>query len=96
MTIHRSQGSEFHQVLLVLPEHDSSVLSRELLYTAVTRVKESSDEASGAVRPGLLCIAGSELVIRSAIARSVRRSSGLGDEIDRRSRISTESMQASS
>lgn len=81
MTIHRSQGSEFRQVLLVLPEHDSPVLSRELLYTAVTRVKESLDQATGQTLPGLLAIAGSETVLRGAIARRIHRVSGLSDGI---------------
>ena len=40
MTIHKSQGSEFDNVMLVLPEKESPVLTRELLYTAVTRAKE--------------------------------------------------------
>ena len=84
MTIHRSQGSEFRQVLLVLPEHDSPVLSRELLYTAVTRVKESADSTSGQALPGLLCIAGSESVVRGAIDRCIHRVSGLSEGIDRR------------
>ncbi|MEH3034803.1 MAG: ATP-binding domain-containing protein [Aeromicrobium erythreum] len=34
-TVHRSQGSEFEHVTLVLPDDDSPVLTRELLYTAV-------------------------------------------------------------
>jgi exodeoxyribonuclease V alpha subunit len=84
MTIHRSQGSEFRQVLLVLPEHDSPVLSRELLYTAVTRVKEFRDTNSGDVRPGFLSITGSESVLRGAIARCIHRASGLSDGIERR------------
>lgn len=84
MTIHRSQGSEFGQVLLVLPEHDSPVLSRELLYTAVTRVKESVDQATGQSLPGLLAIAGSESVLRDAIARRIHRVSGLSDGIGAR------------
>ena len=84
MTIHRSQGSEFRQVLLVLPEQDSPVLSRELLYTAVTRVKDSVDQASGQPLPGLLAIAGSESVLRGAIARRIQRVSGLADRIGAR------------
>jgi exodeoxyribonuclease V alpha subunit len=41
MTIHKSQGSEFTQVLLILPEtEDLPLLGRELLYTAVTRAKQ--------------------------------------------------------
>lgn len=82
MTIHRSQGSEFRQLFLVLPEHDSPVLSRELLYTAVTRVKESRDPASGQSMPGFLCIAGSESVLRGSIARCIQRASGLREEVE--------------
>lgn len=41
MTVHKSQGSEFENVLLVLPETDTPVLTRELIYTAVTRAKEN-------------------------------------------------------
>lgn len=41
LTVHKSQGSEYKEVLLVLPDYESPVLSRELLYTAVTRAKES-------------------------------------------------------
>jgi exodeoxyribonuclease V alpha subunit len=37
MTVHKSQGSEFHHTALVLPDHMTPVLSRELLYTAITR-----------------------------------------------------------
>ena len=41
MTIHKSQGSEFTRVLLLLPDvEDSPLLGRELLYTAVTRAKQ--------------------------------------------------------
>jgi exodeoxyribonuclease V alpha subunit len=67
MTIHKSQGSQFDQVVVVLPDEESKLLTRELLYTAVTRARE---------RVWLL---GSEAVIRSAIRRSVQRASGLGD-----------------
>lgn len=41
MTIHKSQGSEFEDVLVILPSQDSRVLSRELIYTGITRAKES-------------------------------------------------------
>lgn len=40
MTIHKSQGSEFDHVLLVLPAHSSPILTRELIYTGLTRAKE--------------------------------------------------------
>lgn len=39
MTVHKAQGSEFDRVLLVLPDADARVLSRELLYTALTRAR---------------------------------------------------------
>jgi exodeoxyribonuclease V alpha subunit len=41
MTVHQSQGSEFDAVLLVLPERDAPVLSRELIYTGITRARHS-------------------------------------------------------
>ncbi len=41
MTIHKSQGSEFDEVLLVLPEMESAILTKELIYTAITRAKKS-------------------------------------------------------
>jgi len=66
MTIHKSQGSQFKEVVVVLPGESSRLLTRELLYTAVTR-------AQLRVR-----IVGSEDVVRQAIARSVQRASGLG------------------
>ena len=56
MTIHKSQGSEFDEVLIVLPDALNPVLSKELLYTAITRarkkVKLVADEAvfAGAIR----------------------------------------------
>jgi exodeoxyribonuclease V alpha subunit len=40
MTVHKSQGSEFSDVLFLLPDGDSNVLSKALIYTAVTRAKE--------------------------------------------------------
>jgi exodeoxyribonuclease V alpha subunit len=39
MTVHKSQGSEFEHTLLVLPNHFLPVLTRELVYTAITRAK---------------------------------------------------------
>jgi len=41
ITVHKSQGSEFNHVLLALPEHTSPVLTRELVYTGITRAKEN-------------------------------------------------------
>lgn len=69
MTVHKSQGSEFDHVLVVLPEADSRVLTRELLYTAVTRARRS------------VTISGSDRMIEAAIHRSVVRGSGLTDRL---------------
>ena len=41
MTVHKSQGSEFDQVLLLLPEHWQALVSRELIYTAITRARQA-------------------------------------------------------
>lgn len=66
MTVHKSQGSEFEHVLLVLPDEDVQVLTRELLYTGITR-------ASRALT--LLCTNPARLV--AAAGRLTRRVSGL-------------------
>jgi len=47
MTIHKSQGSEFGEVLVVLPQADSPLLTRELIYTAITRAQNRVLIASG-------------------------------------------------
>lgn len=65
MTIHRSQGSEFDQVTVMLPGSDSRVMTRELLYTAITRAVEG------------VTVIGSADDIRAAIGRRVARSSGI-------------------
>jgi exodeoxyribonuclease V alpha subunit len=67
LTIHKSQGSEFDEVLVLLPNAESPVLTRELLYTALTRARRR------------LVLWGSEAAIRAAIARPTRRVSGLRD-----------------
>ena len=66
MTVHKAQGSEFDTVWLQLPARDNRVLSRELLYTAITRAR------------GELHIAGSVATIAAALARHAGRMSGLG------------------
>ncbi|WP_186817570.1 ATP-binding domain-containing protein, partial [Nocardia neocaledoniensis] len=65
MTIHRSQGSQYDTVSVVLPEPESTLLTRELLYTAITRARSH-------VR-----VIGTEESIRAAIGRRVLRASGL-------------------
>ena len=62
MTVHKSQGSEFHHVLLVVPAHDSPVLTRELVYTGLTRAKENL--TLWAPRPEVLLQACSRRVLR--------------------------------
>jgi exodeoxyribonuclease V alpha subunit len=69
MTVHRSQGSQFARVTVVLPPPDSPLLTRELLYTAVTRARTT-------VR-----IVGSEEAVRAAVARPVSRASGLRERM---------------
>jgi len=65
MTVHKSQGSQYEAVAFLVPDHDSRVLTRELLYTAVTRARER------------LIVVGPELSIRAAIDRPITRASGL-------------------
>ena len=65
MTVHRSQGSQFDHVTVVLPEQDSPLSTRELLYTALTR-------AQTRVR-----LVGTEDEVRAAIGRPAARASGL-------------------
>ncbi|WP_054812875.1 exodeoxyribonuclease V subunit alpha, partial [Nocardia arizonensis] len=65
MTIHRSQGSQYDTVSVVLPEPESTLLTRELLYTAITRARRH-------VR-----VIGAEESVRAAIGRRVLRASGL-------------------
>ena len=66
MTIHKSQGSQFQRVAVVLPEPGSRLLTRELLYTAATRARRG------------LILAGSEASVRAAVNRPIARASGLG------------------
>ena len=65
MTIHKSQGSEFEHVILVLPNQLSPILTRELLYTGVTRAKKRLD------------LFGTEPIISKASRIKTQRSSGL-------------------
>jgi exodeoxyribonuclease V alpha subunit len=69
MTVHKSQGSEFENLYLILPDKDYSVLSRELIYTAITRAGQS------------VTILGKEEVLRTSISRVIERKSGLHDSL---------------
>ena len=69
MTVHKSQGSEFENVLFVLPNQDYPVLTRELLYTGITRAKNH------------ISIWGGEEIIKATILRKIFRNSGLKDAL---------------
>ncbi|MFI2293450.1 exodeoxyribonuclease V subunit alpha [Isoptericola sp. NPDC019571] len=69
MTVHRAQGSQFRRVSLVLPPPTSPLLTRELLYTAVTRAQE------------FVRVVGTADAVRAAVAHPVRRASGLRDPL---------------
>ena len=66
MTIHKSQGSEFEHTVMVLPTEVNPVLSRELVFTGVTRAKKE------------LTVFADEKIWKTAIRQTVRRQSGLG------------------
>lgn len=65
MTVHKSQGSEFDRVVLILPDSDVPLVTRELLYTAITRARRRVE------------IWGHADILKKAIARRMRRASGL-------------------
>ncbi len=69
MTIHKSQGSQFGEVVVVLPDETSPILTRELLYTAVTRAERA------------VTVVGTEAAVRAAVDRPVNRASGLRDRL---------------
>ncbi len=69
MTIHKSQGSQFSTVAVTLPEANSRILTRELLYTAVTRAR------------GRVIVIADEPSVRVAVTRRVGRASGLGGRL---------------
>jgi exodeoxyribonuclease V alpha subunit len=65
MTVHKAQGSQFGTAAVLLPDPTSPLLTRELLYTAVTRAQQR------------LVLAATEETIRTAVARPAARASGL-------------------
>jgi exodeoxyribonuclease V alpha subunit len=71
MTIHKSQGSEFDRVLVVLPEQDrGAFLTQELLYTAITRARKQ------------VIIQGTASMIREIAGRTVQRVSGINERFN--------------
>jgi len=69
MSVHKAQGSEFDTVVVVLPDTDVRVLSRELLYTAVSRAKSR------------VVVVGPDESLRLAVGRTARRGSGLAGRL---------------
>jgi exodeoxyribonuclease V alpha subunit len=69
MTVHKSQGSEFEHTALVLPEDASPILTRELLYTGITRARR------------WLSVIGTQTSIEQALAQRTRRYSGLAERL---------------
>ena len=69
MTVHKSQGSQFATAAIVLPPPSSRILTRELLYTAVTRARRH------------LIVVGTEEAVRAAVARPAARASGLRERL---------------
>jgi exodeoxyribonuclease V alpha subunit len=69
LTIHKSQGSEFEEVMIVLPELDNPVLCRELLYTAVTRARSK------------LSLVAEQDIFTSSVEKETLRYSGLADRL---------------
>lgn len=69
MTIHKSQGSQFGTVAVLLPDAGSAMLTRELLYTAVTRARER------------VVVVGDEAAVRAAVTRIAGRASGLAQRL---------------
>ena len=65
MTIHKTQGSEFDTVLMILPTYDSPLLTRELLYTGITRTRKK------------LTIWAEPYILKTAMSRKIQRHSGL-------------------
>lgn len=73
MTVHKSQGSEFDHAVLVMPPKLNPILTRELVYTAITRARKQFT----------LVTTGEDSVFGKSIERRVTRSSGLQNSITR-------------
>jgi exodeoxyribonuclease V alpha subunit len=69
MTVHKSQGSEFDHVIIILPDKDYPLMTRELIYTALTRARQK------------VSVWGTEPVLTTAISRKIERSSGLREAL---------------
>lgn len=69
MTVHKSQGSEFLHTLMIMPLESSPVLTKELLYTAITRAREK------------FTLFGNQTIWESTVKRNIQRQSGLKEQI---------------
>ncbi len=69
MTVHKAQGSQFDEVAVLLPDPTSPILTRELLYTAITRARRR------------LILVGTEETVRLAVERPITRASGLRESL---------------
>jgi exodeoxyribonuclease V alpha subunit len=69
MTVHKSQGSEFDHVVLILPDRDYPLLTRELIYTGLTRARRT------------VSVWGTETVLKTAIMRKIERTSGFREAL---------------
>lgn len=69
MTVHKAQGSQFDEVTLILPDPDSPLLTRELLYTAITRAQTKVN------------LIGTTQALTQAVLTRARRASGLRDRL---------------
>lgn len=69
LTVHKSQGSEFDEVHIILPAESSPILTRELLYTAITRARKK------------VTLWGNLSVLKDGVEATIRRSSGLRERL---------------
>jgi exodeoxyribonuclease V alpha subunit len=74
MTVHKSQGSEFDEVLLLLPNTFAEIVTRELIYTGITRARKAVE------------IWGNPEVFLEAVSRRMERKSGLRDALKKSQR----------
>ncbi len=70
MTVHKSQGSEFNEVLMIMPGRDNRILTREIVYTGITRARKR------------IAIAGTEQIFKKAMGRRMERTSGLQKKLE--------------
>jgi len=81
LTIHKAQGSEFDEVVIVLPDRPSAILSRELLYTGITRARHR------------VTLLGAPDALAAALATPLKRSSGLHQRLIRAGKIAAGASQ---